>query len=228
MIYRILFYKCGFMITKYQIAAARALLEWTQDDLAHASGVSKDMISKIEGGKSAGSLKSIQSLEDALSVAGIEFGENDSVKRYSAQIRVLKGQKGFLDFYDEVFEEVQKTGATSVHVSNVDERKFVQWQGDQLKEHSARMQALGTKYKILIKHGDNYFPASDYAEYRWMPEGTFYSVPFYLYGKKVAMLIFDENEPRIYILSESELTKVYKAQFESLWKQSTKPEVENA
>ena len=113
------------MITKFQIAAARALLEWTQDDLAQASGVSKDMISKIEGGKSAGSLKSIQSIEDALTVAGIEFSENDGVKRSSAQIRVLKGQKGFLEFYDEVFEEVRKTGSTSVQVSNVDERKFV-------------------------------------------------------------------------------------------------------
>jgi transcriptional regulator with XRE-family HTH domain len=216
------------MITKYQIAAARALLEWTQDDLANASGVSKDMISKIESGKSAGSLKSIQSIEDGLLVAGIEFGENDSVKRSTAQIRVLKGQKGFLDFYDEVFEEIQRTGATSVSVSNVDERKFVQWQGDQLEEHSARMNALGTNYKILIQNGDNYFPASDYAEYRWMPKGTFYSVPFYIFGKKVAMFIFDENEPRIYILREPELTKVYKAQFESLWEQSTKPEVDNA
>lgn len=212
------------MITKYQISAARALLEWTQDDLAHASGVSKDMISKIEGGKSAGSLKSIQALEDALVVAGIEFGENDGVKRSSAQIRVLRGQKGFLEFYDAVFEEIQKTGASHVFVSNVDERKFVKWQGDQLKEHSARMRELGTQYKILIQHGDTYFPASDYAEYRWMPEGTFYSVPFYVYGKKVALMIFDEDEPRIYILDEPELSKSHKAQFDSLWKQSTKPE----
>lgn len=212
------------MITRFQITAARALLEWTQDDLANASGVSKDMISKIEGGKSAGSLKSIQAIEDGLSVAGIEFGDNDSVKRSASQIRVLKGQKGFLDFYDDVFEEVQKTGATSVSVSNVDERKFVQWQGEQLKEHSERMRTLGTKYKILIQHGDTYFPASNYAEYRWMPEGTFYSVPFYIYGKKVAMLIFDENEPRIYILNEPELCSVYKAQFNSLWQQSSKPE----
>jgi len=216
------------MITKYQIAAGRALLEWTQDDLANASGVSKDMISKIEGGKSAGSLKSIQAIENGLSIAGLEFSENDGVKRSTAQIRVLKGQKGFLDFYDEVFEEVQKTGATFVSVSNVDERKFVQWQGDQLEEHSERMNALGTKYKILIQNNDHYFPASKYAEYRWMPDGTFYSVPFYIFGKKVAMFIFDENEPRIYVLSEPELTNVYKAQFESLWKQSSKPEADNA
>ena len=215
------------MITKYQIVAARALLEWTQDDLSNASGVSKDMISKIEGGKSAGSLKSIQAIEGAFTTGSIEFGDNDSVKRSSAQIHVLKGQKGFLEFYDEVFKEVQKTGAHSVYVSNVDERQFVEWQGDQLKEHSARMRELGTQYKILIQHGDTYFPASDYAEYRWMPEGMFYSVPFYVYGKKVAMLIFDD-EARIYILNEPELSKSHKAQFESLWQQSTEPEKSDA
>lgn len=213
------------MITKYQIPAARALLEWTQDDLANASGISKDMVSKIESGKSAGSLKSLQAIEAALTVAGIEFGENDCVKRSSNQIRVLKGQEGFLEFYDEVYEEVRNTGAKIVCVSNVDERKFVQWQGEQLDEHSARMQALGTQYKILIKHGDTYFPASDYAEYRWMPEGMFYSVPYYVYGQKVAMLIFDEEEPRIYILNEPELSKSHKSQFDSLWDQSTIPEV---
>jgi len=186
------------------------------------------MISKIEGGRSAGSLKSIQSIEDGLVIAGIEFGENDSIKRSTAQIQVLKGAEGFLKFYDEVFEEVQKTGIHSIFVSNVDEKQFVQWQGDQLEEHSVRMNALGVQYQILIQHGDTYFPASDYAEYRWMPKGTFYSVPFYVYGKKVAMLIFGENEPRIYILSEPELSKVHKAQFESLWNQSIIPEVSDA
>lgn len=216
------------MITRLQISAGRALLEWTQDDLSQASGVSKDMISKIEGGKSSGSLKSIQALENALTIAGLEFGDNERVSKSSNKVHVLKGQRGFLEFYDHVYEELKSTNSKFAYVCNVDENEFVKWQGDNLKEHTARMTALGIQYKIMIRHGDTFFPASDYGEYRWMPEGMFSSVPYYLFGGKLAFLIFTEEEPRIYILNEPDLSSSYKSQFDSLWQQSTKPEANDA
>ncbi len=57
-----------------------------------------------------------------------------------------------------------------------------------------------------------------------MPKGTFFSVPYYMYGEKLAMMIF-ENEPRIYILDEPEISQMHRKQFESLWEQSTEPKI---
>lgn len=216
------------MISRHQIAAARVLLEWTQDELSKASGVTKSMISAIEKGSSAGSLKSLQSIETALELAGIEFSDNDGVCRAATRIQMLEGVKGCLAFYDDVFDEVRKQGVHNVFVSNVDEREFVKWQGEQLKEHSERMQALDVHYKILVKHGDAYFPAADYGEYRWMPEELFNSVPLYIYGRKLAMLVFADENLRIYILDEPEITKIHKKQFDGIWSVAEKPEAADA
>jgi transcriptional regulator with XRE-family HTH domain len=107
------------MITRFQITAGRALLEWTQDDLATASGVSKDMISKIEGGKSAGSLKSLQSIEDAFTLSGIEFGQNDGVRRAGLRTKTYRGQSGFIEFMNFVYETARDQGGAFC-VSNID------------------------------------------------------------------------------------------------------------
>lgn len=211
------------MISRHQIVAARALLDWTQDRLANAAGLTKDMISKIEGGKSAGSLKSLQSIEHALQIAGIKFGDNDGVSRSTSRIQVLEGIKGCMSFYDDVFETARDEGMRTICVNNVDERDFVKWQGEQLREHTERMKALSVQYKILIKQGDTFFPASAYAEYRWLPESLFGSVPFYIYGTKLAMLVFSADKLKIYILDEPEITKMHRRQFDAYWETALVP-----
>lgn len=67
------------MITPAQIRAARALLGWTQTDLAEASGVSHIAIKKIERGISDPRVSTMAKLEAAFTKAGIVFlasGEN--------------------------------------------------------------------------------------------------------------------------------------------------------
>ncbi len=56
-----------------QCRAARALLKWTQDDLAKKSGVSAVTIRKFENGRSAAHLGTLTLLNQAFEAAGIEF-----------------------------------------------------------------------------------------------------------------------------------------------------------
>lgn len=58
-----------------QIKAARALLGWSQDDLAKRSGVSLPTISRLEaeGGEIGGRAETGEKLRRALEKAGIEF-----------------------------------------------------------------------------------------------------------------------------------------------------------
>lgn len=204
-----------------QIAAARALLGWDQKDVAERVGLTIAAISKIEKGENKGKSTTLDAIQSAFEMAGVVFTDGGVQLRKNA-VRIFEGAKGFLEFYDEVYWTVRQSKNKTVYVSNVDERKFVEWQKEQLTEHTQRMQDLDVRYKILIQHGDTYFPASTYADYRWMPKGTFFSVPYYMYGEKLAMMIF-EDEPRIYILDEPEISLMHRKQFESLWEQSTEP-----
>lgn len=71
------------MITVSQLRAARALLNWSQDKLADASGVSKPTIARLENG--SGELAGYSSTRDkiitALEMAGITFLTNGDTAR---------------------------------------------------------------------------------------------------------------------------------------------------
>ena len=70
------------MITVPQLRAARALLGWSQDELANQSGVSKPTIARLE--LNAGALSGYASTRDkivvALTSAGVVFlGDGETV-----------------------------------------------------------------------------------------------------------------------------------------------------
>ena len=80
------------MITTRQIKAARALLGWSQADLAKASGISEPTIARLESADGAlgGREKTSESLRHALVAAGIEFIDENGG---GAGVRLQKRQK---------------------------------------------------------------------------------------------------------------------------------------
>jgi predicted transcriptional regulator len=63
------------MITVRQIKAARALLAWSQGDLAEASGISEPTVARLESvdGPIGGRPNTSEKLSKALEKAGVEF-----------------------------------------------------------------------------------------------------------------------------------------------------------
>jgi transcriptional regulator with XRE-family HTH domain len=63
------------LITSEQIRAGRALIKWSADDLAEASGVGIATIRRFESasGTPSGQLRILESIKKTLEKAGIEF-----------------------------------------------------------------------------------------------------------------------------------------------------------
>ena len=210
------------MINAGQIRAARALLKWNQTELSERSGVSVPAIANIELEKQHPSTTTLDRLESAFNKAGLEFTDRDGIRRKDSSVQILQGQKGFMEFYDLIYDEISKTGNTTVCVGNVDERPFIQFFGDKLDAHFQRIQTLGVQYQILIRHGDTYFPSSGIGQYRWAPQGMHYSVPYYLFGNKLAFVVLNEDV-KIFIISEPDLVDNFAREFQSLWGISETP-----
>ncbi len=67
------------MVTIRQIKAARAMLAWSQSDLARHSGVSEPTIARLEStdGELGGREQTAKKIQKALEAAGVEFiGKN--------------------------------------------------------------------------------------------------------------------------------------------------------
>lgn len=60
-------------MTRGQCRAARALLEWTQDQLAETASVSKKTLADFEGGKRTPYDRTLADIQRALEGAGIQF-----------------------------------------------------------------------------------------------------------------------------------------------------------
>jgi predicted transcriptional regulator len=75
-----------------QIKAARALLDWSQDDLALNSGVSAPTVKRLEAaeGDIGGRAKTAEALVTALQKAGIEFLPENGA---GAGVRLAKRQR---------------------------------------------------------------------------------------------------------------------------------------
>lgn len=61
------------MIKRQQIAAARALLSWTRQDLSDHANVSLRTIARFESGEGDITASKLERLEEALAARGISF-----------------------------------------------------------------------------------------------------------------------------------------------------------
>ena len=84
------------MITTRQIKAARALLGWSQADLARKSGVSEPTIARLEAadGDLGGRENTGQKIKDAIEAAGVQFFEEKRGRRGRTASEAKEAQIG--------------------------------------------------------------------------------------------------------------------------------------
>ncbi|MDD3019410.1 MAG: helix-turn-helix transcriptional regulator [Alphaproteobacteria bacterium] len=217
------------MITTAQIRGARGVLNWSQGDLSERTGISSTSIGSIENGLTQPRDSTIQLIQKAFEDSGIEFLPDDGIRKKTGFINFYRGENGFSAFYDDIYETAKALNKPlEFLVSNVDEQEFMKWGKEVFDPHSKRMNDLGNiSYKILVQEGDTNFIASAYAEYRWLPREFFSSVPFYVYGGKLAIILF-ETELTVMVLEYPTITDAYRKQFEAIWEVSKAPESKEA
>lgn len=209
------------LINPSQIRAARGLLDWTVATLAEKVGVGTTTISAIETGRSAGSLEVLTKIVYAFQGAGVEFTAEGGIRPIQNKVTEYAGQNGFEKFLDDVYETVKYGG--DILVANVIDDVFVRSAGKKNVEHIDRMSKIkNLKCKTLCKKNYSNFVSKNYTEYRWIDTDEFEPVPFYLYGDKLAIIIF-QPELKVFIISSSEIAKAYKNQFMTLWRHANAP-----
>ncbi|MCD8520539.1 MAG: helix-turn-helix domain-containing protein [Alphaproteobacteria bacterium] len=179
-------------LTPQQIASARIYLGLTQEDLARHIGRSRVTIAKIEQGESAGSSTVLEEIRIFCESQGLEFLDHEGIRRKPAGVLIFEGREGFAAFRKDVLTRASQ-GESDICISGVDDRLFDEWgQGEVNDSYRKAMASLpGLQCRVLTRKGDSHFSASAFAEYRWGDEGDFGDFPFYIYGKKTAMLVFE-------------------------------------
>lgn len=207
-----------------QIRAARSLAGWERTDLSRKSGLSSVTIRYIENETNAAKKETMEKIISAFRVAGIEFIENDGVRRLPVGIEIFEGRERFEDFMNYMYEYLGHYGG-DVCVYIQDET-LLQRTRKNLEVHRTKMielvQSGKVKGRILAAKG---VEKSGWAEIRRMPlVPDMPQVSFHTFGDNLALISFDHQTPPYVVLHKSgPFAAVYKSSFEAAWEKARSP-----
>ncbi len=205
----------GAAMTPRQIRAARALLDWSQDDLANVSKVSVATIRKIETGVITPRDRTVQLITEALSYAGIVFSGTSGVRLRENDIQTLEGSGCFLQLLDMMYHALRDHAGEALYM-NADHART----SEEEKTSLLRMRKEGIRFRYLIEEGNTHilWPLH---EVRWIPKKYFRSTLQIIFGNRVAHCLYTnarlEEVAKIMIVDNACHAEAMRNAFQFMW-----------
>lgn len=210
------------MISAQQIRAGRALLNWSQKELAAKSGVSLNAINNFEREIVAPRQDTLLSLRRALEEAGLEFIGDSGVNKARDQLRIEEHHDGnFSKILIDDMIMALKRGAGGVCFHGIDQADFAR--GDLARWESAVREA-GPEQRVLLPYGNFNFPLRERV-YRWASRETLGEVAYVTYGDHLAILL-GSPFARLIIIRSHAIAKTFRDQFDLHWTGAREPSPE--
>lgn len=207
------------MIKGYQVKAARAILGWTRDNLADASGVYGQTILNFENGNSVPRMETVKQLVSALERNGIEFID-DGVRLVKQKIVPLEGK----NWFNDILEDACLAFANSPE----EEKELMIFSGDnrvsppEVINLFRRIRGLGVRFREMVEEG-NTFMMGPVEEYRWIPKNFYKNNIIFLYLNRI---VLDMGNTGVFIESK-EISNTMRNQFDLLWEVLPALEIES-
>ncbi|MFA4846290.1 MAG: helix-turn-helix transcriptional regulator [Patescibacteria group bacterium] len=207
------------MITLSQIKAARALLDWTQRDLARATRLHPNAITKIEKGHTSPRQSTMTVIQKALEQAGIRFNEDFGVelRREGLQIAKYAGPDFMYQVNQDVLLTVRDNGDEVLDVFH-DESLFNATDPAEAERFVREKARIGFPERIIVPDDyDSFFlPKTDY---RCLSRQDIGLVSWVVYKNKFALINWLARES--IIIRSQALSDTFRRQFNFLWQKAT-------
>ena len=200
-----------------QISAALALLSKNQTDLAEGVGMDRASINRVLTGETNPKEQTIRRIYRYLEDHGVEFLEQDGVRRRREDVKIYEGVDGWKLFSDDRYQTALNSNQDFLSCGGIQDF-FTTAAGPTYQEfHATRMKSI-EHFKIRALRPMSYSQPNiaGYVEYRAVPDDQFPKASFYVYGGKLALLRF-EPSLRIYVIQDREVSDSYRALFEGIW-----------
>jgi transcriptional regulator with XRE-family HTH domain len=211
------------MIESRQIRAARALLNWSEEDLANAAGMDVATLQGYDGGPNNDTQTLIE-IQDAFEKSGVEFLLGNGVRMRKQEATLLHGTDAYWAMLDDIYQTSKETGG-EVCVLGIDEARVAQALdsdpyegGEKLSKHINRLQKARIPCRKIIREGD-YNIVAPLSWYRSIPGEFFSPNPMYIYGSKLGILHLGTPFKAV-ILDNPEIAGTLKRFFNFVWQKA--------
>lgn len=187
-----------------QIKAARALLGWTQKNLAENAGLNNDQVQNFEAGRSR-SLEVLEAIYNAFTARGLDFIDGGVIPRHVSSYT--------LDSYMALLEDIERSMPNGGEVLKhcVDDRRST----PEVVEKVGAMRRRGIRERLTISD-KNTFINGNPENYRQIPADYFGSSEvMIIYLNKVAFFV----DQKVLVNVSDKLARIFKDQFEYWWRE---------
>ena len=211
------------MLECSQIRAARALLNWSQSDLAKASQMANSSIKNIENENTTARRETVAQIRAAFESNGIEFLPGSGVKLKSDAVTMVQGKEATPTLLTSLYTTAHTSADREILILGLDEQLAAQYDGlARLKDHNARLKKADIKQKILTSEGVTEF-LGDPSSYRLLPRDSFgRTSPIYIYGDRIATHTGTLRRHTMIVENKS-MAQLLRTVFFSLWSDARGP-----
>lgn len=195
-----------WVISVKQIKAARALLDWTQEDLAKSAGLPVSSVRNYEAERS-NSAEVMQAIYNELIAQGMDF-PNDGVLKRDVYLTEYRS-------YTEILDDILRTlsGGEEVMFDCVDDARSSQ----EVVNKLSAIRDAGIIIKSTICEGNSYITGLQ-SEYKWIPAGYFASNEVsVIYANKVVQHVKGRSDDIFMMIHSSDYAETMRKRFNYWW-----------
>ena len=209
-------------INAAQIRAARALLNWSQEELAERSGIARATIKNIENELTIPRADTVDAIRVTFEENSVEFLPGSGTRIRDDIVTVIQGGGAARRLLDDIYRVLAHREGEEVLLSGLNEKDAIATVGQEfLDQHLKRLLGQGIKERILLEEGDSNF-VHPLISYRWLPKENFTPATFYVYGEKLALVKWAPQE-KVVIIDNPELSRGYRGLFDFAWSKASAP-----
>lgn len=206
------------MITKEQVRAGRAFLDWDREQLSAESGVSVAQIANLETGKTENPrMGTMQAISNAFLRHYIVF-ENGGVFKRQDLTLVIDGEGWYQKLLDDVYLTLLDKPVAEYLTLCGDDRVS----SPEVINHIRKLRNAGIGMRQVVEAGNTYLMGA-VKEYRYLPKKNFINHVTLIYGDKVAIC-----GGKATVFLDAHLAATWRNIFNYLWDTLPQPEKSHA
>ncbi len=213
------------MITAQQVRAGRALLNWSQKELAEKSGVSLNAINNFEREIVGPRKDTLVRLRISLEQAGLEFIGETGVNQATDKLAIEQhAGPGYMRLLVDDIISAARAGASNLYFNGIDFARMAPEELAELDRWWKAKPAHDVEERVMLPYGDFSFSARDRV-YRWAAKEKIGEVAYVTYGQNMALMIQGAS-PRIILIRSRSIAETFRNQFELSWSAAKEPSFE--
>ncbi len=208
-----------FRIHAVQIKAARAILDWSREDLARLTGLSVNTIRNLETGHISPRGSTVDVIRQAVEDAGLEFTDDEGIKRRKKDIAVFQGADSCDVFFEDMLQSIKRKDDGVIAVLASQEMMALSL-GAGEGRNPERLEDLAafTDVRCLLAEAGEPLDCLSAFAFRTVPKHLANPAFYYVYDGKHALVLREgRHDFRFVVFRSSAHAQSYRDHFNALW-----------